>query len=57
MNDDGMTHMMMLCDVHLESLYQLRYKVVGLCRRDYSGCRQFTNSICETGRRVELISE
>ena len=33
MNDDGMTHMM-LCDVHLESLYQLRYKVVGLCRRE-----------------------
>ena len=26
-DDDGMTHMMS-CDVHLESLYQLRCKVV-----------------------------
>ena len=42
-----MTHMM-LCDVHLESLYQLRYKVVGLCRR---GLKLQASSICETKKQ------
>ena len=42
---------MMLCDVHLESLYQLRCKVVGLSAGGNSGCRQFASSICETNKQ------